>query len=177
MTREQLEHLVRAAANIADDPELIVVGSQAVLGQFPNAPAALLTSNEADLFPKNRPERADLIDGTLGELSPFHETFGYYAHGVGEATAVLPQGWRERLIPVTNANTRGATAWCLEIHDLVISKLVAGREKDLGFAREALTHGLIDTATLELRLAATALDAGLRPVVEMRLSQIFAVDS
>ena len=106
MTRQQLEHLIRAAAVIADDDELIVIGSQSILGQYPNAPSSLLVSVEADLYPKNHPERADLIDGTIGELSPFHDTYGYYARGVGPTTAVLPQGWEQRLVPVRNENTR-----------------------------------------------------------------------
>ena len=142
VTREQLEHVIRAAAQIVDDDELIIVGSQALLGQFPDAPSTLLMSEEADVFPKNKPELADLIDGTIGELSPFHDAFGYYAHGVSEKTAVLPDGWKDRLIPLYNDNTRGATGWCLEIHDLIISKLVAGREKDLDYAQEAARHHL-----------------------------------
>jgi hypothetical protein len=36
--REDLEHIVRAAATVAGDDEIVVVGSQAILGQFPNAP-------------------------------------------------------------------------------------------------------------------------------------------
>lgn len=157
MTREQLEHLVRAAAQIADDDELIIIGSQAVLGQFPDAPAELTVSNEADLYPKNKPERADLIDGSIGELSPFHETFGYYAHGIDENTATLPNGWRDRLVPIKNPNTRGATGWCLEVHDLVVSKLIAGREKDLEFARQAAAKHLIDEKLLLDRIAETSL--------------------
>jgi hypothetical protein len=47
----------------------------------------LLTSQEADIYPLGDPAKSDLIDGTIGELSPFHETFGYYAHGVGPETA------------------------------------------------------------------------------------------
>lgn len=173
MTREQLEHLVRAAAHIADDEELIIVGSQAVLGQFPEAPPALLISNEADLYPKNKPELADLIDGTIGELSPFHETFGYYAHGVGEATATLPEGWRDRLVPIRSTKTQGATGWCLEVHDLVVSKLVAGREKDLEFAREAARHGLVGEETLRQRLASTSLLPDARAFVDGRLRRLF----
>ena len=76
MTRAQLEHVIRAAATIADDDEIIVIGSQAILGQFPDASGALTVSDEADVYPKNLPERADLIDGSIGEGSPFHETFG-----------------------------------------------------------------------------------------------------
>jgi len=173
MTREQLEHVIRAAAQIAGDDDLIVVGSQAVLGQFPDAPETLLVSEEADIFPKNRPELADLIDGTIGELSPFHETFGYYAHGVSEDTVILPAGWKNRLVPLYNDNTRGATGWCLEIHDVVISKLVAGREKDLGYAQDAARHGLIYEQTLRGRLADTQLLSEVRTLVADRITRIF----
>lgn len=173
MTRAELEHIVRAAAHIADDEELIIVGSQAVLGQFPDAPPALLTSNEADLFPKNKPELADLIDGTIGELSPFHDTFGYYAHGIDESTATLPEGWEDRLVPVRNDNTRGATGWCLEVHDLVISKLVAGREKDLEFAREAARHRLVGEEVLRERLSGTHLIPEVRKLVGGYVTRLF----
>jgi hypothetical protein len=149
MTRAQLEHLIRAAATIADDDEIVVIGSQAVLGQFPQAPGALLVSVEADLFPRHRPERADLIDGSIGELSPFHQTFGYYAHGVAEQTAQLPDGWQLRLVPVPVGEVRGL---CLEIHDLVLSKWAAGREKDREFVETAVCHGLIDRGVLLDRL-------------------------
>jgi hypothetical protein len=56
MTREQLEHLIRAAAVIADDDTIVVIGSQAILGQFPNAPELMRISTEADLFPWHYPE-------------------------------------------------------------------------------------------------------------------------
>lgn len=174
MNRAQLEHVIRAAATIAEDDEIVVVGSQAVLGQFPDAPAELCVSVEADLYPKNRPERSDLIDGSIGEGSPFHETFGYYAQGVGETTAVLPKGWKERVIPVQSAATRGATGLCLEMHDLVVSKLVAGREKDLRFARAAATNGLIDERVLRSRLAETELVEALRHAVSVRITRAFA---
>jgi hypothetical protein len=168
VTREQLEHLIRAAATIADDDEIVVVGSQSVLGQFPGAPAELLISDEADVYPRNRPERADLIDGSIGEGSMFHETFGYYAQGVAPGTAVLPDGWQQRVVPVRGPGTRGATGLCLEIHDLVASKLVAGREKDLDFAAVAMRHGLVDATTLAARIAALPVDETLRAVVRAR---------
>lgn len=152
MNRAELEHVIRAAAAISGDDEIVVVGSQSILGQFPLAPDELRKSNEADVYPKNKPEMADLIDGSIGELSPFHETFGYYAQGVGPETAVAPAGWQGRLIAVSNANTRGATGWCLEAHDLVLSKYVAGREKDREFAVAALRHGLVDPAELRRRV-------------------------
>jgi hypothetical protein len=158
MTRSQLEHIIRAAADIADDDEIIVIGSQSILGQYPEAPAALLVSAEADVYPRNKPDRADLVDGSIGEGSPFHDTYGYYAQGVGETTAVLPAGWKERLVAVRNANTRGATGWCLDAHDLVLSKHFAARDKDRAFVRTALQAGLVERSVLLERVAAMPVD-------------------
>jgi len=82
MNRLQLEHLIRAAGDIAGDDEIVILGSTAVLSQFPDVPEQIIHSVEADIFPKNKPEMASVIDGCIGELSPFHQTYGYYAHGV-----------------------------------------------------------------------------------------------
>lgn len=152
MRRAELEHVLRASADLADDEDLVVVGSQAILGAHPDAPEALLRSVEADLYPRAHPERADVIDGAIGEGSPFHATFGYYAHGVGPQTAKAPAGWPQRLVLVSGPGTRGARGWCLEPHDLVLAKLAAGREKDWDFARTALEHGLVDPAVLRARV-------------------------
>jgi hypothetical protein len=169
MKRRDLEHLIRAAADIADDDEIVVIGSQAILGQYPDAPAELCVSTEADVYPKNRPDRADLIDGSIGEGSPFHATYGYYAQGVAKTTAVLPEGWTDRLVPVRNANTRGATGWCLEPHDLVLSKYVAGREKDDRFVRVAIGRGLVDPEKLLERLAVLPVDEAVRERLRRRI--------
>lgn len=173
MTRAQLEHVIRAAATIADDDEIVVLGSQAILGQFPDAPADLLVSNEADVYPKNHVERSDLVDGSIGELSPFHEMYGYYAQGVGPETATLPTGWQERLVVVESPRTRGARGLCLEIHDLVLSKYVAHREKDLRFNRVAVRHGLVDRGILEERLATMYLDQALEAEIRSRIAADF----
>jgi hypothetical protein len=172
LTRSELEHIIRAAGTIADDDDIVVIGSQAILGQFPAAPAELLISREADVFPLHHHDRAELIDGSIGEGSPFERSFGYYAHGVGENTAVLPDGWRDRLVLVSNANTRHIRGWCLEVHDLAIAKLVAGRDKDLDFLRTVVRYGLVDIGTLRQRLAATRLEPTLIPLAEARLQAI-----
>ena len=138
MQRADLEHVVAAAAEATGEPELVVVGSQAILGSFPNAPASMLRSMKADLYPLGRPEKADEIDGSLGDGSWFHRTHGYYARGVGPETASAPAGWEARLvrveIPLRAASQRRAVALCLEPHDLVLAKCVAGRERDWDFA-------------------------------------------
>lgn len=159
MNRSQLEHVIRAAATISGDSEIVIVGSQAILGRYPEAPAELLVSADADVYPRHHPERADLIDGSIGELSPFHETYGYYAQGVGPGTAVLPEGWEARLVPVP---TPAGTGLCLEPHDLLVSKYVAGREKDREYVRAAARHGLADRETLRERLERTPVDAATR---------------
>jgi hypothetical protein len=168
MTRTQLEHVIRAAAGNADCPDIVVIGSQAILGSTPDAPAELLASVEADVFPRDRPEASILIDGAIGERSLFHETFGYYAHGVDESTARLPVGWRERLVPLRNENTRGATGWCLEPHDLAISKLAAGRPKDLDYVSCLVRRRLVSLAVLEERLAQTVF---AEPTARERMAQ------
>ena len=172
MHRLQLEHIIRAAAGITGAAEFVIVGSQSVLGQFPQAPDELLVSIEADIFSLRDPADNDLIDGSIGEGSPFHQTFGYYAHGISEETAVLPVGWRERLIPVHNQNTGGGTGLCLEIHDLAVSKLVAGREKDLDFITGLLRHRLAQTALIKERLGRANLPAERLQTCVARLERL-----
>lgn len=151
----------------------MIIGSQAVLAQFPRAPARLLASMEADLYPRNQPELADLVDGSIGEGSVFHERFGYYAQGVTAQTTTLPDGWESRLISVKNPNTGGVEGLCLEVHDLAISKYVAGREKDLEVTRELARHRMTDPAVLRERLARTRLAATRRKLIEGRIARDF----
>jgi hypothetical protein len=162
MQREQLEHLIRAAAAVTDQYEIVVVGSQSILGAVPHAPPELLVSMEADLYPLQRPELADVIDGAIGELSPFEEQFGYYAQGVGPKTATLPKGWEARLVKIQNANTDLKIGYCLEPHDLAASKLVAGRDKDWPFVTTLLAHGIVDAGTLHERLSLLPVDDALK---------------
>jgi hypothetical protein len=177
VTRAQLEHLLRAAGDIANDDEIVVIGSQAILGQFPNAPASMRISVEAGLFPLNHPERAELIDGSIGELSPFHETFGYYAQGVAAETACLPQGWKDRLVVIQNDNTRGVKGFCLEVHDLLISKAIAGRDKDLDFLAAAAAHHMADATTLLSRLATVEADPAVVGAARARIERVFCTKS
>lgn len=150
MQRSEAEHVLRAAAAIAQEQSFVVVGSQALLFLMSNAPEALLVSRELDLYPALHPEKADLIDGAIGALSSFDTTFGYHADGVGPETAVMPADWMER---ASLHYVGELTVICPELHDLAVSKCVAAREKDAVFVRELLQRSLIMAATLRERAA------------------------
>lgn len=162
MKFQDLCHLIRAATAISSETEFVVIGSQSILGSWPDAPAELLVSEEIDAWPRLRPDLADLLDGTIGELSPFHETFGYYLQGVGPETAVLAPGWQDRLVRVTHPNMGGGTAFCLDPVDLLAAKCAAGREKDLAFVQVALRSGRLKAAEVESRIGELATSSEIR---------------
>lgn len=153
MKREQLEHILRAAGAITGQTEWVLVGSQAIVGAIPDAPDEITVSEELDLYAPGDEYASDLIDGSIGERSPFHETFGYYAHGVGAETATLPARWRDRAVVVRSEATAGVTGICPDPADLAISKLAAWREKDRDFVAALLRHGITTAAEIEERMS------------------------
>ena len=155
MRRNEFEHVIAAAAEVCGEAELVVVGSQAILGPFPDAPDSMLRSMEADLYPRVHPEKADDIDGSLGDGSWFHRSYGYYAHGVGPETAKAPAGWEERLIAVE----------IRLLHDAV-------RERDLVAQRraEAVAGAALDLGADDIGVDGdAAIDGGDDPVVEEKV--------
>jgi len=169
LKRAALEHIIRAAADITGEAEFVVIGSSAVLAQFPNAPEIMLRSNEADIYPPNAPEKSWDIEGSLGSGSQFHETFGYFADGVGPETARLPCGWHERAYILRTPNTRGAKAICPEIHDLAASKTLAGRDKDREWVVAGIVAKLIDVGTLKNRIDEVDAPRSTRQAARRRL--------
>jgi hypothetical protein len=159
MNRDDLAHLLRAVATGTGQTDILVIGSQAILGSFDAAdlPAITTVSIEADLGSVDAAgdEVADAIDGAVGELSPFHQAFGYYGQGISVTTAVLPAGWRERLVEFAIEAARPGRGWCLEPHDLVIAKLVRGDPKDYDFADALVAIEAVRPRVLSNRLAAT----------------------
>jgi hypothetical protein len=174
MRRSELEHIIRASGDIAKDNEIVVIGSQSILAQFPNAPMRLLASMEADVYPNHNPELANEVDGAIGEGSSFHELHGYYAQGVGPQTAVLPDGWNDRLIVLKNENTNGIAGLCLEVHDLAISKYVAGRYKDLEFIQELIRHEMVQKEIMLSRLDETELQETERSNIHSKVEAMFS---
>jgi len=154
--RDEFEHVIAAAAEVSGEREIVVIGSQAIFGSVPDPPKAMLLSMEADVYPRHAPDKAELIDGNLGDGSHFQGTNGYYAHGVGPETAKAPTGWEGRLvrvrIPPRVGQETELAALCLEVHDLVLAKCVAGRDRDWEFAREAIKADLVEVEELRRRL-------------------------
>ena len=175
MRRDQLDHAIRAVTDILGEDTVIVIGSQSVLGSFTidQLPPVATLSVEVDVLPMDDPTeaKADAIDGAVGEGSSFQELHGFYVQGVGQRTATLPSGWRDRLVAVSNEATLGRTGLCLEIHDLCISKLVADRDKDRAFCTAVIEHGLAEVEVLRARLADTDVDSITRARIEARLDQ------
>ena len=114
---------------------------------------------------------SDMIDGALDPLSPFQDLFGFSVDGVSPTTARLPKGWEQRLTPVCNPNTNGATRWCLDVHDIAVSKYFAGRKKDLRYLKVLWKEKLINLDTIEKRLKNTDIEPATR--VRIR-SQVLA---
>ena len=152
MTREQLEHVIRAVADLTGETKLIIIGSQAILGQFPDPPPELLVSQEIDVYTPGRPETAEFITGAFGLDTPFERTHRFQIDGVSPTTATVPGGWSNHLIPVCNANTNGATGWCLKVHDIAVATYFANREKDRRYATDLWHHGIPDEPTIRERI-------------------------
>lgn len=165
MRRNQLEHAIRAACQITGATEVIVVGSQAILGTYPEyeLPTLATRSLEIDILPITDDnnvtiELADLIVAIAGELSPFQQTHGFSIDGVDLTTSALPDGWRTRLVKVQNENTAHPSGqpqyigWCLDKEDLCVAKLCAFRDKDRNFVDALIDAHLVEPAVIDDRL-------------------------
>jgi hypothetical protein len=106
-TIEDLERAVRALAAHFETDTVVIVGSQSVLLDWPDAPILMRTSGEIDAYPgnnrdweaKNQGEIAsEEINALFGYGSNFHITHGFYIDGVDENSARLPADWQSRCL-------------------------------------------------------------------------------
>lgn len=161
MKKQQLDHVLRAAGRITGEKQFVIVGSQSLHGKFPDLPDEIVRSAEVDLYVKRGGERAEWLNA-IGQDSPFHVTFGYYADPVDETTAKLPKGWKGRLVNLPAGDTGGVRGLCLDPHDLAIAKYVARREKDISFNRALATRGIVSHSQLLELLDQTSVDEKTR---------------
>jgi hypothetical protein len=151
VNREQLFDLTERVKLLAGVELPVIVGSQSLYAVTSQVPDIVKRSVECDfLLLSAGPPAFRAVIEQIGFASSFQETHGYYADAVGLATVVLPTGWQERLVLLTD-EAGSLRAYCLEVHDTCVSKLMAGREKDFAFIRELLDRGLADMETLTAR--------------------------
>jgi len=172
MKKQQVDQVLRAAGRISGDKQFIIIGSQSLHGKYPDLPDEILRSAEVDLIAGKKSARTEWLNA-IGYLSPFHETFGYYADPVDAGTATLPKGWKGRLVNLAPGETEGVRGLCLEPHDLAIAKYAAAREKDLIFTRELVRRGIVAEKQLLLLLEQTQVDAELRNRIRDQIAADF----
>lgn len=157
-----LRRAVRSLADIFHCPEVVFVGSQALLVVRDDIAKELRMSEEFDAYPSNNREwercnpnheASEVINALLGEGSSFHTSFGFFVDGIDERTAVLPIDWRKRSVSkIFEFNEKTVKVTAPEPNDLVASKLVRGDPKDIVFARLCLRDGLAERSKVTERL-------------------------
>ncbi len=104
LRKEAIAHLVRAVAGVSGHSSFVMIGTGAVIAQLKHVPLDLMRTREIDIYPQGVPDAEDiatLIDGTLGEGSPFDETFGYYAQASESERPACPTVGRSGPSPST----------------------------------------------------------------------------
>ena len=153
MKKEYLLDLIQRVSELTGIVAPVIVGSQSLFAVTENVPAIVKDSVECDfLLASGGIQAIQIVNETLGILSPFSVAHGYFADGLGLATVVLTPGWKDRLLSLADEHGQ-VVAHCLEPHDAAVSKLMAGREKDFIFILTLLDSRLITLATLIERAA------------------------
>lgn len=168
LRRDDIDHILRAAASITNHRRFVVIGTGAVIIAARHIPAAMMLTPEIDLYADGLadPEPvSDLIDATIGHGSMFHRTFHYYGDGVSPNTAIMPVDWRVRATEYTPSDG-SATAICPSADDIAIAKLSAWRDKDRDWLRDAVQSGIVNLSTVATLLQA-ALPAGAPDAPEL----------
>jgi hypothetical protein len=175
-TKEDLERAVRALAREFKTDTVFIIGSQAILLSWPDAPEAMRGSPEIDAYPENAKlweiearkgagaplEASEHIHGLFGEGSLFHSTHGFYIDGVDEVTARLPEGWHARaMVRSFSVDGRIVKAVAPSPDDLIVSKLARLDDKDKDFVEAYHRARPLDIQLIEKRIAETALDPAL----------------
>jgi hypothetical protein len=176
MKKQELDHVLRAAGEITGEKQFIIIGSQSLHGKYPDLPDDIFMSAEVDLIAKKHPEKTESLN-FIGVYSRFHETHGYYADPVDEATATLPKGWKGRLVNLPPGDTAGVNGLCLDPHDLAIAKYVARREKDIVFNRELAARRIVEKAQLLVLLAKTPISAEARARIRGYIEKDFRYEA
>ncbi len=168
MNRAKLQHLLRAIATISGEKKLVLIGSATVLLCARNIPAAMLNTNEIDVYAPESPDEemfADLIEGSIGRGSHFDRTFNYFGDGVSSKTACMPTDWPDRATTHGNMGIADTEIIVPEINDIALAKLVAWREKDLDWLEAGVRSLILRPSLMRERLDRLPSDL---PAVELQ---------
>jgi hypothetical protein len=176
MKKQQIDHILRAAGRITGEKQFVIIGSQSLHGRHPDIADDIVRSVEVDLIAKRNPSRTEWLNA-IGQDSPFHENFGYYADPVDETTATLPKGWKARLVNLPPGDTEGVSGLCLDPHDLAIAKYVACREKDFAFNRELAARRIVAKERLLDLLEKTAINEDIRHRIRDDIARDFGAST
>jgi hypothetical protein len=170
-TLEDLQRAVRAIATEFGTDKVFIIGSQAVLVEWPDAPTDMTSTPEIDAYPGNAKlwqamnsdmEASEHINALFGYGSQFHQTHGFYIDGVDEGTAKLPPGWEDRAW-VRKLDIGGKTVSVVapSAEDLIVSKLARLDPKDQEFIEAYNTGRPLDLTLIEDRVRASQWDASV----------------
>ncbi len=176
MKKQHVDHVLRTAGSITGEKQIIIIGSQSLHAKYPDLADDIVRSAEVDLIAKRDSLRTEWLN-VIGQDSKFHEQYGYYADPVEETTAILPKGWKARLVNLPDGDTGGVAGLCLDPHDLAIAKYAAGREKDTIFTRELARRGLVSKNRLLILLAQTVIAEEFRERIRASIARDFAAGS
>ena len=160
MRYEEVVRILLRAAEVSGRREFVVIGSQAIHGSSADpALDVVLRSDDIDIYPADgyTPVVYEELMLQLGQDSDYHVQTGQYIEAVSETLARFPPGWERRMLraPIGSIAIDGAEREVLvgwpEIHDLVVSKLAVGRDKDVEFLRGVVSLGLVNRDTLRER--------------------------
>jgi hypothetical protein len=176
-TEEDLQRTVRALAREFKTDTVFIIGSQAIMMSWPDAPPEMRSSLEVDAYPGNArvweieqagksgevsQEASEHIHGLFGEGSAFHIAHGFYIDGVDEGTARLPSGWNTRaIVKRLEVDGREVKAVAPSPEDIIVSKLARLDDKDKDFVSAYHRARPLDLQLIESRIKDTALDAAI----------------
>ena len=168
MKRPLLDELLRAVEQITGERELVMIGSQALHAVVADAPAEVVMSRECDLLFDESDPVVEVIDASLGPDSERAAELLVHVDTVSSSFPFLAPGWERRLVPF---GPMAPHVRCLEIHDLVLSKLAAGRLKDYELIAVLLDRDLADLGVVRERIASVS-DLHMRAVLMARLQLV-----
>jgi hypothetical protein len=165
MKRTLLDELLRDVERITGERDLVMIGSQAIHAVVADVPAEVVMSRECDLLFDESDPIVEALDAGLGPDSERAAELFVHIDTVSSTFPFLAPGWEQRLVAFGPAAPH---VRCLEIHDLVLSKLAAGRLKDYELVAVLLDRGLADLGVVRERIA-SVLDLHMRAVLMARL--------